>query len=99
MDVDKVLAQRGARYGEFPNHATTAQTLKAVFRDGRKKAGRAYPMDALQQEAMDMILHKVARIANGDESYDDNWVDIAGYATLVANELQKPVVAGTGEVR
>jgi len=25
---------------------------------------------------------------NGDPNYDDSWVDIAGYATLIAKRLQ-----------
>ena len=42
-----------------------------------------------QREALEMIQHKVARILNGDPTYTDNWIDIAGYATLVANRLEK----------
>lgn len=39
------------------------------------------------REALDMICHKMARILNGDPNYRDSWVDIAGYAMLVANRL------------
>jgi len=42
-----------------------------------------------QREALEMIAHKIARILNGDPNYADNWIDIAGYATLVANRLEK----------
>lgn len=35
-----------------------------------------------------MIAHKIARILNGDPDYDDSWVDIAGYATLVVKKLK-----------
>lgn len=44
-------------------------------------------LTASQKEALDMIQHKIGRILNGDPTYDDNWKDIAGYATLVAEEL------------
>ena len=37
--------------------------------------------------ALDMICNKMARIVNGDPNYIDNWHDIAGYATLVEQEL------------
>lgn len=40
-----------------------------------------------QQEALDMIFHKIGRILNGDPNYADSWHDIAGYATLVEQEL------------
>ena len=45
-------------------------------------------LDSDQQEALDMICHKIGRIINGDPDYADSWVDIAGYAQLVANRLQ-----------
>ena len=35
-----------------------------------------------------MIVHKLARIVNGNPDKVDSWVDIAGYATLVAERLQ-----------
>jgi hypothetical protein len=35
-----------------------------------------------------MIAHKIGRIVNGDPDHVDSWVDIAGYAQLVADELQ-----------
>jgi len=48
-----------------------------------------HELDADQQEALEMIAHKIARILNGDPNYVDSWVDIAGYAKLVADRLAK----------
>jgi hypothetical protein len=45
-------------------------------------------MDDDQREALDMIAHKIGRILNGDPNYADSWVDIAGYAKLVADRLE-----------
>ena len=42
----------------------------------------------IQQECIDMILHKIARIGTGDPNKVDHWDDIAGYATLVARYLR-----------
>lgn len=39
-------------------------------------------------QSLEMIQHKVARILNGDPDYPDSWIDIAGYAQLVADRLQ-----------
>jgi hypothetical protein len=36
-----------------------------------------------------MVVHKIGRILNGDPHYADSWVDIAGYAKLVADRLEK----------
>ena len=47
-----------------------------------------FELDNDQLEALDMIVHKIARIVNGDPNYSDSWVDIAGYAKLVSDRLE-----------
>jgi len=84
-DIDKTLAERGARYGKFTDHAEVTQTLKAIF---KSKMGEKW--DSLaddQKESLEMIAHKLGRIISGDPNYDDSWTDIAGYAKLVADRL------------
>lgn len=83
-DISSVLAERGARYGSFEGHAKIAQALKLVMAN-TPKWGTLSPDQA---EALEMVAHKVARILNGDPNYADSWVDIAGYATLVADRLE-----------
>lgn len=82
-DVDNTVTQRGERYGLFADGAVIMQNLKAVM--------RATPgwerLTTSQREALEMIQHKIGRVLNGDPTYDDNWRDIAGYATLILNEL------------
>jgi len=87
-DIGAVLQERGKRYGEFHNHAAIAQDLKARMHAAPGWARLA----ADQREALEMVQHKVARILNGDPSYDDNWVDIAGYSKLVADRLSSSEV-------
>jgi hypothetical protein len=41
-----------------------------------------------QREALDMIVHKIGRIINGDPNYIDSWQDIIGYAQLVKDRLE-----------
>lgn len=83
MDLDKILTQRGDRYGAFDKHAEITQLLKNIIFDAKPR--RLYAYD--QVEALDMICHKLGRIINGDPDYSDSWVDIAGYAQLVADRL------------
>lgn len=83
--MQEVLVERGNRYGEFINNARFTHFLKEEMR----KAPSWSKMYADQREALDMIAHKMARILNGDPDYDDSWVDIAGYATLVAQRLKE----------
>lgn len=85
-DVNQILSERGNRYGVFSGHAEVTQALKAVVRAELYKRQKILAAD--QQEALDMIFHKIGRIVNGDENYDDSWVDIAGYSKLVADRLQ-----------
>lgn len=83
-DITTTLTERGSRYGKFKDHARISQELKAVMH-GRSGWDRLKPD---QREALDMVQHKVARILNGDPDYADSWVDIAGYAKLVADRLE-----------
>ena len=83
-EIDKVLTERGDRYGKFRSHATISQSIKWLMagQDGWED------LESDQREALEMIAHKIARILNGDPSYPDSWVDIAGYAKLVADRLE-----------
>lgn len=81
-DVDATLEERGSRYGVFKDHAQITQQLKKAMRPYEHK------LTYDQQEALEMIFHKVGRILNGDPNYADSWVDIAGYAKLVADRLE-----------
>lgn len=86
MDNDAVtetLAQRGERYGEFDEFATICQQLKNTAHSAPKWAEMPYDC----REAVDMILHKISRVLNGDPNYSDNWHDIQGYAKLVEQRI------------
>ena len=82
--VSRTLTERGSRYGTFDSNASVAQWLKTAFR-GQVSWKK---MNASQQEALDLIALKLSRILTGDPHYADNWVDIAGYAKLVADKLE-----------
>lgn len=94
-NIEATLAERGAAYGPYADHAEIAVGLKlflrhdpnfteldtAPYRDGYLR------LTPSQAHALDLIMDKVARILNGNPSYHDNWRDIAGYATLVLKDL------------
>lgn len=85
-DIASVLNARGKKYGTFMGQAQITQNLKTVIYDALTERNKVLPPD--QQETLDMICSKIARIINGDSDYDDNWVDIAGYAQLIVNRLR-----------
>jgi len=82
-DISATLVQRGNRYGKFTGHAKITHDLKDVMRATTNWS----ILDPDQKEALEMVAHKIGRILNGDPNYDDSWVDIAGYAKLVADRL------------
>ena len=84
--VNTILQERALQYGTFVSLAKTAQEFKSVLY--RELGSRNKRLADDQAEALDMILHKIARIINGNADHIDSWADIAGYATLVAERLQ-----------
>jgi hypothetical protein len=84
--VDAILDERGKRYGNFLDHARVTQRLKNVAHQFASEHNKRFDVD--QAEALDMIFHKIGRILNGDPNYADSWIDIAGYAKLVADRLE-----------
>jgi len=85
-NIDNILNSRSKLYGDFGGHALITQKLKDVMQMDRNKWDSLLPP---QKEALEMIAHKMGRILNGDPNYADSWVDIAGYAQLVVNFLEK----------
>lgn len=83
MDQNEMLADRKKQHGDFTVHARLSQQLKNVARDtcGYKS------MSDVQREAIDMILHKVARILAGNPDHHDHWDDIAGYAKITRDRI------------
>jgi len=83
MDTNEVLEERGKRYGNYLKQTTISRRLKNVISD----YSPVEPLVSDQQDALDMICVKISRILNGEPDYADNWRDIAGYASLVADRL------------
>ncbi len=83
-DITATLAERGSRYGAFPEHARITQALKRAMADSPNWSSLADD----QREALEMIAHKVGRILNGDPNYIDSWHDICGYCRLVEARLE-----------
>lgn len=83
MKIEDTLAERGARYGVFADHAVICQGIKKAMwqHPGWQKLADD------QKQALEVIADKIARMLNGDPDYIDNWHDIIGYAKLVEDRL------------
>ena len=86
-DIDQVLEERGSNYGKFQDHAALTQGLKLCLTRGPSWN----KCTSSQKEALEMVVHKIGRIVNGDPNYLDSWVDIIGYTQLVVDELEGKV--------
>ena len=80
--VRQTLNQRQEQYGSFEDVAMITEQMVDVMRKGYYE-NLAYN----QKMALYMICSKMARIVNGNPNHKDSWHDIAGYATLIDNEL------------
>lgn len=84
MSIQKTLDKREHNYGSFVNCGYVAQRIKDALTCGDSWRG----LSGYERESLHMIATKMSRIASGGGS-KDCWHDIAGYATLIENELTK----------
>lgn len=83
MNIEKTLAERGTRYGAFPEHARITQNIKRAMVD----SPNWLTLSDDKKECLEMVAHKLGRILNGDPEYHDSWHDVNGYVKLVADLL------------
>jgi hypothetical protein len=81
--VNDTLDEREDNYGNYDGVAKISQELKNVMHPYYHKLNNS------QRESADMFANKLGRILNGNPNYPDSWLDIAGYAMLVYNKLEK----------
>lgn len=84
MSVETTLKERSKTHGDFTENAELSQDLKAIAAMGSKWQS----MNAVQREAVEVILAKVARIVTGNPNHKDNWHDIGGYAKLAEDRIK-----------
>jgi hypothetical protein len=84
-EIPDILAERRKTHGDYGDHARVTQALKRVM-EGEKGWVR---LDDCQREALAIIAHKIGRILSGNPNFDDHWVDIGGYAKLVADRIKE----------
>lgn len=83
-DVQKILNERGKTHGDYRQMTAVIQKIKDVF---RAEAGWDR-LTADERETLDSIALKVGRILTGDPNFQEHWLDIAGYAMRMAEQLE-----------
>jgi len=85
-EVENVLDERADQYGSYMQSAYTAIEIKSVMHNAIARNDLHLFPDQLL--SLDMIAVKISRIVNGNPAHRDSWLDIAGYAKLVADRLE-----------
>ena len=83
MSIEEILKEREKTHGSFAIHSGVSQQLKVIVH----YSGGWLNLNHMQREAVEMILHKIARIIAGNCNTKDHWDDIAGYSFLVSKTL------------
>lgn len=81
-EIQKMLKERGSKYGSFEENSRLTQSLMEIV-DRQKILPYAH------REALHMIFHKISRMVCGDSYYEDNIVDIIGYAELLLKVVRE----------
>jgi hypothetical protein len=71
------IPNRDHQHGGMEAVGEISQHMKMAMRDGRNWES----LTPGEQEALDMVAHKIARILSGADPHDpEHWTDLAGYA-------------------
>lgn len=83
-DITITMDEREKTHGDFDDVAFAAQSIKEII--AKSALGS---LSTQQQEALDMIATKIARISCGNPDEPDHWLDIEGYARLARESIDK----------
>jgi RNA polymerase-binding transcription factor DksA len=83
-DINTLLTEREATHGPYAEKAQLIQHMKFHMHSSPNWNA----LDADMRESLDMILHKMGRIAYGDYRNCDHWADIIGYTRLILDRLE-----------
>jgi hypothetical protein len=83
--VAETLAEREVIYGNYQIKAMAIQEIKSAMRN--TPGWEKLPAD--MKESLELIATKIGRILHGAPNQHDSWHDISGYATLIADRLDK----------
>jgi hypothetical protein len=88
-DINETLAERGKTHGDWPVQAEVADyIISTIAGKMNRDSDIWWHMTPSQRQAITLIATKLARIACGNPHEVDHWHDIAGYATLAAEEIR-----------
>ena len=94
--VREVLEERGKVHGKISENSKVSQELYRSVLEGWLRCKQA-GMTPVENECLHMICHKLARFVTGDHEHRDHMDDVAGYATLLADHIEKEKWGGSDD--
>lgn len=86
---EATMGDRNRTHGDPMDNLGLAGELKVLFRTYARKAMR--PISAAEQEAIDLCLTKISRIAVGSLN-PDNYIDLAAYAAIAGEAATRSAI-------
>jgi hypothetical protein len=83
MTIHDMINNRAKTHGDFTDMANTAQEIKNILH----KTPSWRKLTYAQREAVEMIVHKLARLTAGNPNAHDHWQDIIGYAQMALDRI------------
>lgn len=81
----QLIQIRPTTHGDFTDGARFTQSVMRLA----EKMPSWRRMSDVQREGFHMIIHKLQRALAGDPNHAEHWIDISGYAELVANRVSE----------
>jgi hypothetical protein len=85
QSTDELLAERGKTHGDYLEHSACTQAILDVCMAQRNWAA----LPPAMKETLHMIAHKAGRILTGNPYIEDHYDDIAGYARLISQNMER----------
>jgi hypothetical protein len=89
-DIQDTLNNRQDSYGPYANVCALTQAFMRIV--NRSPNGNA--LSDVHVESLHMIFSKISRLLSGNSNHLDTIHDIAGYATLLYDDISKGVENG-----
>ena len=87
--IGETLAERGHVHGNIENGANVTYILYNELLAGWEDAKPDVRMGAVERQCLYYICGKLARFVVGDHEHRDHLDDVCGYATLLADHIEK----------
>lgn len=95
-----ILDERGQTHGDYEVQTYYSQAFKDVLYDHKfRNRGTPRQLPPMVYDNLEMIVFKASRVLAGDPYTKEHWIDIAGYALLMAKKCDAVAEARAAQKR